>query len=68
MFTRGEAQAALNELVAELGQREYKSKIYIVGGAAHMLGFGVRDATKDIDAVVTPRSEIMPVVLDIARR
>jgi hypothetical protein len=33
-----------------------------------MLGFGARDATKDIDAAITPRNEIMPVVIEIARR
>lgn len=54
MLTREEAEAALGELVAELAQREHRSKIYIVGGAALMLGFGARDATKDIDAVITP--------------
>lgn len=68
MLTREEAEAALGELVAELAQREHRSKIYIVGGAALMLGFGARDATKDIDAVITPRNEIMPVVIEIARR
>lgn len=33
-----------------------------------MLGFGARDATKDIDAVITRRVKIMPVVIEIARR
>jgi hypothetical protein len=68
MLTREEAETALGELVAELGTRNHKSRIYIVGGAALMLGFGFRDATKDIDAVITPRSEIMSVVAEIARR
>jgi len=68
MLTREEAEAALEDLSTELEQRERHSKIYIVGGAALMLGFGTRDATKDIDAVITPRGEIMPVVLEIARR
>jgi len=49
-------------------RREHVSKIYIGGGAALMLGFGARDATKDIDAVITRRVKIMPVVIEIARR
>ncbi len=40
MLTREEAESALNELVAALEQRGHKSRIYIVGGAALMLGFG----------------------------
>ena len=59
MLAREAAEAALQELAAELGQRGHKSKIYIVGGAALMLGFGARDATNDIGAVITPRAEIM---------
>ncbi|HVB51550.1 MAG TPA: DUF6036 family nucleotidyltransferase [Acidimicrobiales bacterium] len=68
MLTREDALNALDELVAELQMLEQRSRIYIVGGAALMLGFGARDATHDIDAVITPRTEIMLVVLDIARR
>ena len=68
MLTREEAEAALQELVAELEQRGHKSKIYIVGGAALMLGFGARDATRDIDAVITPRAEILQIVAEVARR
>lgn len=68
MLTREEAESALNELVAALELRRHKSRIYIVGGAALMLGFGARDATKDVDAVVTPRDEITSVVVEIARR
>ncbi len=68
MLTREEAESALNELVAALELRRHKSRIYIVGGAALMLGFGARDATRDVDAVVTPRDEITSVVVEIARR
>ena len=68
MLTREEAEAALQELVAELEQRGHQSKIYIVGGAALMLGFGARDATRDIDAVITPRAEILKIVAEVARR
>ena len=68
MLTREGAEAALQELVAELEQRGHKSKIYIVGGAALMLGFETRDATRDIDAVITPRAEILQIVAEVARR
>lgn len=68
MLTQEEAQAALVELAAELERHERISQIYIVGGAALMLGFGARDATKDIDARITPRDEILPIVLEIAHR
>lgn len=68
MLTREEAEAALQELVEELERLGHKSDIYIVGGAALMLGFGARDATRDIDAVLTPRTEILPLVAQIARR
>ena len=33
-----------------------------------MLGFGARDATRDIDAVIIPRSEILQIVAEVARR
>lgn len=68
MLTREEAEAALQELVEELERLGHTSDIYIVGGAALMLGFGARDATRDIDAVLTPRTEIMPIVAEVARR
>ncbi|MBW4077732.1 MAG: hypothetical protein HIU84_04320 [Acidobacteria bacterium] len=68
MLTQEEAEAALQDLVAELEQRGHKSRIYIVGGAALMLGFGARDATRDIDAVITPRAEILRIVAEVARR
>jgi hypothetical protein len=68
MLSRVNAELALSDLVIEIEKRNHRSSIYIVGGAALMLGYGARDATKDIDAAMTPRNEIMEVASGIARR
>jgi len=68
MLTHEEAETAPGGPAAELGSREQAARIYIVGGAALMLGFGARQATKAIDAVITPRSEILSIVHEIAKR
>jgi hypothetical protein len=68
MLSRVNAELALSDLVIELEKRNHRSSIYIVGGAALMLGYGARDATKDIDAALTPRKEIMEVASEVARR
>jgi|BarGraNGADG00212_1021973.scaffolds.fasta_scaffold09098_4 hypothetical protein len=68
MLSEGDARAALDELVKVLEREHRRSRIYIVGGAALMLHFGARVATKDIDAQITPLDEVQPLILEVARR
>jgi hypothetical protein len=68
MLSEGDARAALDELVKVLEREHRRARIYIVGGAALMLHFGARVATKDIDAQITPPDEVQPLILEVARR
>ncbi len=56
-FNREQLQALLEKLNGELQKEKVTGEICIVGGAAMVLGFGSRNSTRDIDALlVTPRS------------
>jgi hypothetical protein len=41
---------ALQALARELARRERRAELFVVGGAALVLLYGARDATKDVDA------------------
>lgn len=65
MFTTAEEIIAL---LTELGQRLHaagqEAEIYVVGGAAMLLGYDRRVVTRDIDALLLPVAEVE----EVARR
>ena len=68
MLSRSQAEDALRELVSELNEQRCRAVIYVVGGAALMLGFDARQSTHDVDAMVTPRTPVLLVAAEIAER
>lgn len=68
MLSRSEIEGALADLVAELTTLRRPVTIYIVGGTALMLGYDARQATRDVDAVVTPPDDVLRAAVEIARR
>ncbi|MGO9911620.1 MAG: DUF6036 family nucleotidyltransferase [Acidimicrobiales bacterium] len=68
MLNRTQIEAALHELVSELHARGQRASIYLVGGTALMLGYDARQATRDVDAVATPRDIVLRVAAEVAER
>ena len=67
MFTsRDEIITLLAELGARLDSRGLEVELYIVGGAAMMLGYDRSSVTRDIDALITPAGVIDEVVEEMA--
>jgi predicted nucleotidyltransferase len=67
VFTsRDEIITLLTELGARLDSRGLEVELYIVGGAAMMLGYDRSSVTRDIDALITPGGVIDEVVEEMA--
>ena len=60
--------AALTDLNQGLVQRGVIGELCIFGGAAMVLAFDARQATRDVDAVFVPKSEITAAAEDVAAR
>ncbi len=58
---------ALQQLGAELVKRGIQGEVLIVGGAAMCLAHDARDATKDVDALFEPKSEMQEAILSVAK-
>ena len=56
----------LEELSAEMGKQNLKGEILLFGGAAMVLVFNARAATKDVDAIFRPKKEIYAISKKIA--
>jgi hypothetical protein len=67
-MTAEEIRRYLGELDVELRQSDIKGEISIYGGAVMCLVYDARPATKDVDAVFRPVSEIRNAVALIAER
>ena len=59
---------ALSELGSLAKEKGIQLEVSIYGGAAFMLAFDSRAATKDIDAILKPREEGEKLVVQVARR
>jgi Nucleotidyltransferase of unknown function (DUF6036) len=57
-FSRARILSALQALGDELGRKDIRGQIFIVGGAAMALAYSTRRVTKHIDAVFEPKSAI----------
>ena len=68
MFTtKDEIIALLTELGARLEARGLEVELYIVGGAAMLLGYDRSAVTRDIDALITPSGVIDEVVDEMVK-
>ena len=67
-MTADEIRRYLTELSDELRQMDIKGEVSIYGGAVMCLVYAARPATKDVDAVFRPTSEIRHAVELIAKR
>lgn len=56
----------LEELSAAMGRQNLKGEILLFGGAAMVLAFNARSATKDVDAIFRPKKEIYAISKEIA--
>jgi hypothetical protein len=67
-MTADEIRRYLHELNDELRQMDVKGEVSIYGGAVMCLVYEARPATKDVDAVFRPTSEIRQAIQRIAER
>ncbi|MBI3986678.1 MAG: hypothetical protein HY343_07155 [Lentisphaerae bacterium] len=58
---------ALGELSRRLGERGVRGEVCLFGGAAMILAFQTRQATKDIDAIFAPVSLVRELAEEIGR-
>lgn len=57
-LTQEQIRGLLLELGADLDGRGLRAELFVVGGAAMALAYNTRRATRDVDAVFEPKSEI----------
>lgn len=67
-LTRDDLMVVLQELANVLSSGGVKARLYIVGGAAMVLGYSARDMTRDVDAQYYPKAEINRVAANIAKK
>lgn len=67
-FTREEITDLLTELGSDLHTLGIQAELFIVGGAAMALAYNSRRATRDIDAVFEPKTEIYEAAARLAAR
>lgn len=65
-FDQEQIRALLTELGADLDGRGIRAELFIVGGAAMALAYNTRRATRDVDAVFEPKSEIVAAARRVA--
>lgn len=65
-MTQGEILRAFQALNDELAREGVKGEVGVVGGAAMVLAFNTRDATRDVDAVFSPSSKVRAAAARVA--
>ena len=58
MLSRDTILTAFAQLSGELGKRGVLGELNVVGGAAMVLAFNARTATKDVDAIFAPSADV----------
>jgi Nucleotidyltransferase of unknown function (DUF6036) len=53
--------------VEVLNEAGVQTRIYVVGGAALTLGYGAREATRDVDASISNADGVRPYIVSVAR-
>ena len=66
VLTREQIIEALERLDAGLGARGTHAELYVVGGAVMCVAYGVRPATKDVDAWFTEPEAVRAAARDVA--
>lgn len=64
--TKAQIVELLTELGARLNQQGLEAELYIVGGAAMLLGYDRNAVTRDIDALISPAGAIDEVAAQMA--
>lgn len=59
---------ALTALGEDLAERDLRADLYVVGGAAMALAYDERRATRDVDAVFAPKTEVYAAAARVAER
>jgi Nucleotidyltransferase of unknown function (DUF6036) len=67
LLTRQSILAALERLSDLLEARQVKADLFVVGGAAMVLAFKARPATRDIDAIFKRKNEVFKAAAQVAR-
>ena len=67
-MTADEIKQLITELNDELRQMDIKGEVSLFGGAVMCLVYDARPATKDVDAIFKPTSEIRKAIKEIAIR
>jgi hypothetical protein len=65
---RQEIDGALRDLAKSLDERGVIARIYLVGGAAMVLGYESRFSTDDVDGSGYPTDEVLAVAAEVAER
>jgi hypothetical protein len=67
LLSRTELEAAFGALAERLSRRGVAGTVFIFGGAAMVLAFDARAATRDVDAVFEPHGAIIDEVRAVAQ-
>jgi hypothetical protein len=68
LLTRERILALFRELDDELRKQETRGDVFIVGGAAMAVAYAARPATRDVDAIWEPSSEVRAAAARVAAR
>lgn len=68
MLSRDRILGLFSELDDELCQRNVKGDVFIVGGAAMAVAYEARPATRDVDAIWHPSTEVREAAARVAAR
>jgi predicted nucleotidyltransferase len=66
LLTREEISRLLEEISIKLAEQNKYGEIIMCGGASMSLVYNARDSTHDIDAIFTPKEDLLPIIEAIA--
>lgn len=68
LLDRSALEAAFTRLAEELARVGVRADVYVFGGAAMVLAYGVERATRDVDAVFEPHGAVLDAAQRVADR
>lgn len=66
LLTAGDLQMAFKRLAELLDQRHLTADVFVFGGAAMVLGYDARPATRDVDAIWRPHGAVLEAAWEVA--